>query len=364
MKNRPSPPQSWLTDADSRFAAAARANPIGTALPAWRLFSHSCSFAKPATCVDAACIYIQPISSTLRASPASASDECGAAPGLAELAAGGAIIVGAPHRALRRYRAARYALAMPRFPLPTLRPPDTMSDLDSATLEALRQVSTATLTTQLFKRGLRNTFMQGVAPLAAHSGANLVGPAFTLRNIPSREDIDVLELFADPEYAQRKCVETIPAGHVLVQDCRGERGSASFGSILTQRLQVRGVAGMVSDGPVRDSTTIAALGIPVFCAGASAPPNLIRHHAVDINVPIGCGGVAVFPGDVIVGDADGVVVIPLKMAVEVAQAAAEQEQLEAFLTERIRDGAALPGTYPPNETTKAAYEAWKEKRKA
>ena len=236
-----------------------------------------------------------------------------------------------------------------------------MSDLDSATLEALRHVSTATLTTQLFKRGLRNTFMQGVAPLAAHSGANLVGPAFTLRNIPSREDIHVLELFADPEYAQRKCVETIPAGYVLVQDCRGERGSASFGSILSQRLQVRGVAGMVSDGPVRDSTTIVALGMPVFCAGASAPPNLIRHHAVDINVPIGCGGVAVFPRDVIVGDADGVVVIPFKMAAEVAQAAVEQEQLEVFLTERIREGAALPGTYPPNEQTKAAYEVWRQK---
>jgi regulator of RNase E activity RraA len=239
----------------------------------------------------------------------------------------------------------------------------TMQELDPATLEALRHVSTATLTTQLFKRGLRNTFMQGVAPLAGHSGPNLVGPAFTLRNIPSREDIDVLELFANPEYAQRKCVETIPAGHVLVQDCRGERNSASFGSILTQRLHVRGVAGMVSDGPVRDSTTIAALGLPVFCAGASAPPNLIRHHAVDINVPIGCGGVAVFPGDVIVGDADGVVVIPREMAAEVAQAAAEQEQLEAFLTERIREGAALPGTYPPNDVTKAAYELWKKQRK-
>jgi regulator of RNase E activity RraA len=238
----------------------------------------------------------------------------------------------------------------------------TMQELDPATLEALRHVSTATLTTQLFKRGLRNTFMQGVAPLAGHTGANLVGPAFTLRNIPSREDIDILELFANPEYAQRKCVETIPAGHVLVQDCRGERNSASFGSILTQRLQVRGVAGMVSDGPVRDSTSIAALGLPVFCAGASAPPNLIRHHAIDINVPIGCGGVAVFPGDVIVGDADGIVVIPREMAADVAQAAAEQEQLEEFLTERIREGAALPGTYPPNDATKAAYELWKKAR--
>ncbi|WP_429348459.1 hypothetical protein [Paraburkholderia sp. Clong3] len=167
----------------------------------------------------------------------------------------------------------------------------------------------------------------------------------------------------DAEYAQRKCVETIAPGHVLVQDCRGERGSASFGSILSLRLQVRGVAGMVSDGPVRDSATIAALDMPVFCAGASAPPNLIRHHAVDINVPIGCGGVAVFPDDVIVGDVDGVVVIPLKMADAVAQAAAGQEQLEAFLTERIRAGAALPGTYPPNDETKAAFDEWKKNRK-
>lgn len=244
---------------------------------------------------------------------------------------------------------------------PSLLFPDTtMQEFDAATLEALRHVTTATLTTQLFKRGLRNTFMQGVSPLAAHTGPNLVGPAFTLRNIPSREDIDVLELFADPEYAQRKCVETAPAGHVLVQDCRGERASASFGSILTLRLKVRGVAGMVSDGPVRDSATIAELGLPVFCAGASAPPNLIRHHAVDFNVPIGCGGVAVFPGDVIVGDADGVVVIPRGIAAEVAAAATEQERLETFLTERIREGATLPGTYPPNDVTKTAYEAWKK----
>ncbi|MDE1181777.1 ribonuclease activity regulator RraA [Paraburkholderia sp.] len=237
-----------------------------------------------------------------------------------------------------------------------------MPALDSATLDTLRHVSTATLTTQLFKRGLRNTFMQGVAPLVAQTGPNLVGPAFTLRNIPSREDLDVLELFANPEYAQRKCVETIPAGHVLVQDCRGERNSASFGSILTLRLQVRGVAGMVSDGPVRDAATIAALGLPVFCAGASAPPNLLRHHAVDIDVPIGCGGVAVFPGDVIVGDTDGVVVIPHEMAAEIAQASAQQEHLEGFLTERIRAGAALPGTYPPNDETRAAYDAWRKSR--
>ncbi len=235
-----------------------------------------------------------------------------------------------------------------------------MQELDAATLEALRHVTTATLTTQLFKRGLRNTFMQGVSPLAAHTGPNLVGPAFTLRNIPSREDIDVLELFADPEYAQRKCVETAPAGHVLVQDCRGERASASFGSILTLRLKVRGVAGMVSDGPVRDSATIAELGLPVFCAGASAPPNLIRHHAVDFNVPIGCGGVAVYPGDVVVGDGDGVVIIPRHLAAEVAAEAVQMEKFERWVMLEIERGQPVIGTYPPTPDVRARYESWEK----
>ena len=183
--------------------------------------------------------------------------------------------------------------------------------------------------------------------------------AFALRVLGVRKQLEHVDVFAGRDVAQRE-----RGSDQICAAVRGERGSASFGSILSLRVQVRGVAGMVSDGPVRDSTTIAALGMPVFCAGASAPPNLIRHHAVDINVPIGCGGVAVFPGDVIVGDADGVVVIPLKMAADVAQAAAEQEHLETFLTERIRDGAALPGTYPPNETTKAAFEEWKKRRNA
>ena len=147
--------------------------------------------------------------------------------------------------------------------------------VSEAALEQLRHVSNATLTTQLFKRGLRNVFLQGVKPLAAPApGApNLVGPAFTMRNIPAREDLDQLSAFQNPEHPQRKGVETVPAGAVLVQDCRGVTDAASMGSILATRMKVRGVAGMVSDGPVRDSATIAALGIPVFCAGASAPLN-------------------------------------------------------------------------------------------
>jgi regulator of RNase E activity RraA len=233
-----------------------------------------------------------------------------------------------------------------------------------ATLEQLRHVSTATLTTQLFKLGLRNVFLQGVAPLVkpAPGTPNLVGPAFTLRNIPAREDLDHLGAFQDPDHPQRKAVETAPAGSVLVQDCRGERSAASVGSILATRLKIRRVAGMVSDGPVRDSGVLAELGLPLFCAGASAPPNLVKHHAVDLNVPIGCGGVAVYPGDIVVGDTDGVVIIPRHLAEDVATAAVEQERLEQFISERIETGAALRGTYPPSEETLAAYRQWRDEQ--
>ncbi|MDR5734606.1 ribonuclease activity regulator RraA [Caballeronia sp. LZ025] len=233
------------------------------------------------------------------------------------------------------------------------------------TLELLRHVSTATLTTQLFKRGLRNVFLQGVAPLVkpAKGAPNLVGPAFTLRNIPAREDIDHLGVFQNPDHPQRKAVESAPPGSVLVQDCRGDRTVASTGSILTTRLKVRGVAGMVSDGCVRDSGTIGDIGLPLFCAGASAPLNLAKHHAVDMNVPIACGGVAVYPGDIVVGDVDGVVIVPRHMAEQVAKDAAEQERLEEFIAMRVEAGAALRGTYPPNEATLGEYAEWRKGRK-
>jgi regulator of RNase E activity RraA len=236
-----------------------------------------------------------------------------------------------------------------------------MTPVSTETLERLRRVSTATLCTQLFKRGLRNAFLQGVARLT-RPGANLVGPAYTLRYIPAREDLDHLGVFDDPAHPQRKSIETVPAGHVLVMDCRGERGAACAGNILVTRLMVRGVAGLVSDGPVRDSGEIAAMAIPVYCAGGSAPLNLVKHHAADANVPIGCGGVAVYPGDVMVGDTEGVVAIPRALADEVAHDAAEQEALEAFVLERIAGGAALPGTYPPNAATRAAFDTWRKQR--
>jgi regulator of RNase E activity RraA len=229
--------------------------------------------------------------------------------------------------------------------------------LSPETARRLGVASTATLTTQLFKRGFRNVFMQGVRPLARY-GKNLVGPAFTLRYIPAREDIDVIEAYADPEHPQRKAIEVTPAGHVLVIDCRGDARAAAAGHILITRLHVRGAAGMVCDGGLRDSGPIATMNFPVFCAAPSAPVGLIAHHAAEFGVPIGCGGVAVYPGDAIVGDADGVVVMPAALADAVAADAAEQERMEEFVQARIAAGAALAGTYPPNEDTRAAYAAW------
>jgi len=202
-------------------------------------------------------------------------------------------------------------------------------------------------------------FVQGVASLGKLENGNMVGPAFTLRNIPAREDIDILDIFSDPEHPQRKGIESVPPGYVLVQDCRGDKSAASCGSILIARLKVRGGAGMVSDGAVRDSAVIAASGLPVFCGGASAPTNLIKHHCIDMNLPIGCGGVPVYPGDIIVGDTDGVVVVPRGLAEEVAVHAADQERMEEFIKVRVEAGAPLRGTYPPDEETKKAYLSWK-----
>jgi regulator of RNase E activity RraA len=237
-----------------------------------------------------------------------------------------------------------------------------MPGLAHATIDRLRLVSTATVTTQLFKRGLRNAFMQGVRPLGRYGG-NLVGPAFTLRNIPAREDIDTVSVFGNPEHPQRKAIEITPEGHVLVIDCRGDARAACAGEILVTRLMKRGVAGLVGDGGIRDAGPIGDMTqFPVFCAGPSAPLNLAQHHAVESNVAIGCGGIAVYPGDIVVGDRDGVAVIPRAIADDVAQEAAEQEELEEFLLELVAGGAALAGTYPPNEATKAAFEQWRSDR--
>src|SRR4051794_27622507 len=224
--------------------------------------------------------------------------------------------------------------------------------MEQRTLDLLKQASTATITTQLLARGLRNTFLRGLKPLNA---LRMAGPAFTLRYIPAREDIDTLEVFQDYDHPQRKAIESVPAGHVLVMDCRGQGRAASAGGILATRLQVRQAAGLVTDGTLRDTPDIAQLQLPAYAQGASPLTNLAQHHAVDLQVPIGCAEVPVYPGDVMVGDAEGVVCIPAHLAAEVAEAAAKQDDLERFIQDEIAQGKPLRGTYPPDEDTLSRY---------
>jgi regulator of RNase E activity RraA len=224
----------------------------------------------------------------------------------------------------------------------------------------LAQASTATLTTQLFKRGLRRMHMVGVRPVSR--ARRLAGEAFTLRYIPAREDLDVVEVFQNPEHPQRRAIELTTPGQVLVIDARGETRAAAAGHILVTRLLKRGAAGLVTDGALRDSPAIAESALPVYAAGGCPAMNLTVHHAVDMNVPIGCGGVPVFPGDVVVGDEEAVVVLPRHLAAEVARDAAEQDQLESFVLDRIEQGAPLPGTYPPSAQTLEEYRARLERR--
>jgi regulator of RNase E activity RraA len=226
--------------------------------------------------------------------------------------------------------------------------------------ELLKGVSSATLTTVLFKRGLRNTFIQGVF-LLNKSSPRMVGEAYTLRYIPAREDLDQLGAFDGRGHPQREAIEDCPPGQVLVMDARRDASAATGGDILMTRLMVRGVAGVVTDGGLRDSPTIEKLAWPAYCGARSAPLNLVRHHAVESQVPIGCGGVAVYPGDVVVGDAEGVVVIPAKMADEAAQEAATQTQFEDWVEAKVKEGRSIFGLYPPSPETKAEFEAWKKK---
>lgn len=222
-----------------------------------------------------------------------------------------------------------------------------MSALTEDNRARLHHVSTATLTTALFKRGLRNTFMQGPQRIAP--GRQMVGEAYTMRYIPAREDLDGLDVFLDPSHPQRVGVEACPSGHVMVIDSRGDADAASAGGILVTRLMVRGAAGMVTDGGFRDTPDIATLDFPTYHARPSAPTNLIRHHAVDLNVPIGCGRVPVYPGDIIVGDGEGVVVIPAGLANGIAEEAHEMTAYEDFVTERVAAGHTIVGLYPPTD---------------
>jgi regulator of RNase E activity RraA len=233
--------------------------------------------------------------------------------------------------------------------------------MPARTRELLGRVSTATLTTVLFKRGFRNVFIQGIGPLNP-AAPRMVGPAYTLRYIPAREDLDHLGVFEDRTHPQRKGVEECPPGHVFVIDSRGDPSAASAGGILVTRLMKRGVAGVVTDGGFRDSPEIASLPFPAYHGRPSAPTNLLKHHAADLNLPIGCGGVAVYPGDILVGDAEGVVVIPAGIADAVAEEAFKQTEFEDFVQERVNAGAGLFGLYPPSAETREAFERWRAAR--
>jgi regulator of RNase E activity RraA len=238
---------------------------------------------------------------------------------------------------------------------------DSQEPIDQSTLDLLAQASTATIASQLFKLGLRNQFLNGIRP-APPRHCRFAGEAATLRYIPMREDLDVLEVFQDPKHPQREAIETARPGTVLVIDCRGDTRAGSVGNILVTRLRVRGAVGLVTDGAVRDFAEIAAQPLPVFSAGRSAAMSLNVHHAADRDVPIACAGVAVYPGDILVGDEEGGVVVPRHLARAVAEPAAEQEALERFLLEKVEGGAPLPGTYPPNARTLTEFEAWRRSR--
>lgn len=233
--------------------------------------------------------------------------------------------------------------------------------LSEETKQKLMGVSAATICTALFKRGLRNQFIQNVHPVSPKL-QNMVGQAYTLRYIPAREDLNPLSVFQNPAHPQRAGVEAIPPGHVMVIDSRKDPRAASAGSILVTRMMKRGVAGVVTDGGFRDAPEIGQLDMPCYHNQPSAPTNLTLHQALDLNVPIGCGDVAVFPGDVIVGDQEGVVVIPAEMADEVAAEAFEMTAYEDFVTEQVTNGATIVGLYPATkEENLAKFAEWRKR---
>jgi regulator of RNase E activity RraA len=220
---------------------------------------------------------------------------------------------------------------------------------------ALMRVSTATLTSQLLKRGFRNTFLTGVEPF--RPDLRMVGYAFTLRFVPMREDLDHSGPVDNLTSAQRIAIESVGPGDVLVMDARGDLNSGTIGDILTMRMKLRGAAGVVTDGALRDRRGMQATGLPSYARATHGASSPTRHHPADINQPIGCAGVLVMPGDVVVGDADGVVVIPQAVAEEVALTALEQEEIEAFVLTKVEAGASIIGVYPPDEQTRAEFSA-------
>jgi regulator of RNase E activity RraA len=232
--------------------------------------------------------------------------------------------------------------------------------LDDKTIKLLEGVSTATLTTVLLKKGLRNVWLRGTKPLQPGQ-KRIAGPAFTLRFVPAREDLATPESWASPN-STRGAIEAMPAGCVAVVDAMGVTDAGIFGDILCERMKYRNVAGLVTDGVVRDLAGVIATGLPVWCRGASAPPSVAGLTFVGWQEPIACGGVAVFPDDAIVVDEDGAVVIPKALIDTVVEAAIEQERLEAWIVNEVRSGVPLPGLYPTNAETKSRYEAFRSEQ--
>jgi len=238
-----------------------------------------------------------------------------------------------------------------------------MSDheLSSETKPLLETVSVATLATALYRRGLRNQVIQDVHPVA-RKGQNMVGPAFTLRYMPAREDRNQLVEFRNPKHPQRLAIETCPPGHIMVMDSRNSAYAASAGDILITRLMMLGAAGVVTDGGFRDAMNIGELEMPAYHNRPSSPTNLTTNEAIDINVPIGCGDAPVFPGDILVGDDDSVIVIPAHLADEVAIEAVEMTAFEDFALSKVQAGASIIGLYPATkEENLEEFKEWRAK---
>ena len=235
--------------------------------------------------------------------------------------------------------------------------PLDVQPLSPAVVEKLKTIATATLTTVLLKKGLRNVWLRGTKPLQPGQ-PRTVGRAFTLRFVPAREDLATPESWSSP-ISTRAAIEAMPAGCICVVDAMGVTDAGIFGDILCARMQKRGVAGLVTDGVVRDVVGVLGTGLPVWCQGTAAPASVTSLTFVSWQEPIACGGVAVFPNDVIVVDEDGAVLIPANLLEDVLGLSAEQETLEAWIMSEINAGAALPGLYPPNDDNKARYEASK-----
>jgi regulator of RNase E activity RraA len=242
------------------------------------------------------------------------------------------------------------------------------SPITAESIAILKHISVATLATALYKRGLRNQVIQDVHPVGRDHGKksvpgapNMVGPAFTLRYMPAREDRNTLAEFQNPQHPQRQAIEQCPKGHVLVMDSRKDARAASAGDILITRLMIRGAAGVVTDGGFRDSDSIAELDMPAYHHRPSSPTNLTLHEAIDINVPIGCGDAAVFPGDYIVGDNDSVIIIPADLVNDLAAEAAEMTAYEDFVVEQVKKGGSIIGLYPCTmDEHRQAFDVWRK----